>query len=310
MSRRRTSVLVLVGAIVASGIAWSSLGGINVASGQTPTPSTEIHRAHAGAYAPEPGKPIFLLLLGSDSGAHRYGRGGRQDRGRSDSIHIVAINPKLGKATIVGIPRDSFVPIPGHGTHKINAAMFFGGPQLTVATVEQMSGIRFDYYMLTNFADFADMGTEFGGLTIRVPYAMNDHHSRAHFPAGTQRLNGPQVLAFSRDRYDPPKGDFDRSLNQGSVLQAAQAQARKDLVVDPTKLLKYLQIIRRHVATDIPLTESLKLGLLALRLRPSVVTNVVLDGKTGATSDGSSVLLSSKAYATLHDVANDGVLGT
>jgi LCP family protein required for cell wall assembly len=304
----RKPVLLLAGALAASGVAWTSLGGINAASGQTPTPSTEIHRAHEGAYTPEPGKTVFILMLGSDSGARRYGRGGHQESGRADSIHIVAINPVLGKASIVGIPRDSYVPIPGHGSSKINAAMFFGGPKLMIATVEQLSGVRFDYYMLTNFQDLDDMATEFGGLTIKVPYSMDDNASRAHFRAGTRHLTGPQVLAFSRNRHDAPRGDFDRSFNQGSVMAAAQVQARREIVGDPTKLLKYLEIVRQHVATDIPLFESIKLGLLALRIKPSNVRNVVLDGTTGSSPAGSSVFISAKGRATLRDVADDGVL--
>jgi LCP family protein required for cell wall assembly len=308
----RAPLALLAGSLAASALAWTSLGGINAASGQTPTPSLEIHRAHAGAHSPEPGKTVFLLFLGSDSGAKcsPYHRGGTQQGGRSDSIHIVAINPTVGKASIVGIPRDSYVPIPGHGSHKINSAMFFGGPPLIISTIEAMSGIRFDYYLLTNFCDLDHMATEFGGLTIKVPYPMHDRNSKTDFGAGVRHLTGPEVLGFARNRHDAPRGDFDRSFNQGSVLAAAQVQARRELVADPTKLLKYLQIVRRHVMTDIPLFESLKLGLLALRLRPASVTNVVLDGKTGTTSDGSSVLLSSAAYATLHDVADDGVLGS
>ncbi|MCA1834716.1 MAG: LCP family protein [Actinomycetota bacterium] len=312
MSQRRKLVILLTAAVVSSGIAWTSLGGINLASGQTPTPTTEIHRAHAGSFAPEPGKTIFILALGSDSGAKcsPYHRGGTQQGGRSDSIHIIAINPVLGKASIVGIPRDSFVPIPGNGKHKINAAMFFGGPKLAIATIEALSGVHFDYYMLTNFCDLRDMGNEFGGLTIKIPYDMDDKFSKAHFKAGVRHLNGADVLAFSRNRHDARGGDLGRSFNQGAVMQAAQVQARKELLVDPTKLLKYLQILRRHVATDIPLLESLRLGLLALRISPSAVTNVVVSGHGETTSDGSSIVLSPNAYKTFRDVADDGVLGS
>lgn len=304
---KRFGALVLA-AVIASGLAWSSLGGIHAASGQTPTTPTEIHRAHTGSFEPDVDKTIYILVLGSDAGAPKHGRGGRAESGRADSIHIVAINPQLGAASIVGIPRDSYVPIPGRGQSKINAAMFFGGVKLMISTVEQLAGITFDYYMLTNFDDLAAMGTEFGGLTINVPYAMNDRPSRTNFPAGRRRLTGEQIVGFSRNRHDAPDGDFGRSRNQGSVLAAAQVEARTKLVKDPTQLINYLGIVRRHVKTDIPLRESLRLGLLALRIAPSKVKNVVLTGRTGATPAGSSVLLDDNARRILRDVADDGVL--
>lgn len=304
----RRPVLLLAGVMVASALSWTLAGGIDSASGQTPSPGTEIHRAHDGAFAPEPGKTVFILALGSDAGSPRYGRGGRQQSGRADSIHIIAINPQRSGATVIGIPRDSYVPIPGHGSSKINAAMFFGGPKLIVQTVENLAGLKFDYYMLTNFQDMADMGTELGGVRINVPYAMSDRASRAFFPAGFQTLSGPNLLAFSRNRHDAPRGDFDRSLNQGSVMVAAQAKARQESAADPTKILTYLRIVRRHIATDIPLFESIRLGLLALRIPPANIKNRVLPGTTGTTPAGSSVIIGAPARAMLRDVADDGLI--
>jgi LCP family protein required for cell wall assembly len=306
----RKPAVVLTALLMCSALAWSLAGGIDTAQGQTGSPATEIHRAHTGAFSPEPNRPVFILALGSDAGARRYGRGGKQENGRADSIHIIGINPQRNGASIVGIPRDSYVSIPGHGKQKINAAMFFGGPKLMIQTVEALAGVRFDYYMLTNFQDLADMGTEFGGLPINVPYPMSDKQSKAFFKAGVQNLNGPQILAFSRNRHDAPKGDFDRSLNQGSVMVAAQAKAKKDATADPTKVLSYLRIVRRHVATDIPLIDCLRLGLLAMRLDTASIKNRVLPGTTGATPAGSSVLLGAPAMAMLHDQADDGLLSS
>jgi len=302
---RRLAVLMVATAVASAG-AWSSLGGLRVAAGQTPGAS-EIHRAHAGSYEPDPNRTIFILVLGSDQGAPIYARPGPQDRGRSDSIHIVAINPD-GSASIVGIPRDSYVSIPGHGTNKINAAMAFGGPSLTIATIEAMSGIHFDYYMLTNFDDFVAAAIEFGGLTVRVPFDMHDPDSQTNFDAGVRFLGGHNLLGFARNRHNAPHGDFDRSLNQGTILADMQSEARRRVQKDPTVILSFLRILTRHIQTDIPFAERLRLGLFALRVNPGKVRNIVLSGSGGTRGGASVVLLDANATAMLHDVADDGHL--
>src|SRR5207249_4533240 len=108
--------------------------------------------------------PIFILTIGSgarpgDSVVHSL----------SDAIHIVGINPAKHRATIMDIPRDSWVNIPGHGTNKINAAMVFGGPPLLINTLESITGIHIDYYTLTTFGGFETMINDIGGLYVDVP---------------------------------------------------------------------------------------------------------------------------------------------
>ena len=88
-------------------------------------------------------------MIGSDA---RPGRAAVN--ARADSIHIVGVNARLGLVSILGIPRDSWVPIPGSGTSKINAALVRGGPQLMVRTVEQVSGLQIDSFVLTGFVGF------------------------------------------------------------------------------------------------------------------------------------------------------------
>src|SRR5204863_6694988 len=144
--RPRRSVaraLALVLALLTVGVTGSALvrGGGSSAGAQE-QPIAVIGHAHAG-YTPalDGSKPIFILVLGSDSRP-----GTPVDRGLSDSIHIMAINFAKNQVTILGIPRDSWVPIPGRGSAKINSAMADGGPQLAIQTIESLTGIRFDYY--------------------------------------------------------------------------------------------------------------------------------------------------------------------
>ena len=316
MNPRRKLLALGTAITIAAGVAWTFVGGVTVARGATPP--IEIHRAHAGTFRPSFDKPIFILAIGSDSGTKLFHRGGTPQHGRSDSIHIIAINPKLKKATVVGIPRDSYVPIAcGSSPNKINASMFFGGPDCLIKTIENMSGgaIRFDYYMVGSFDSLIHMVNDIGGVTVTVDpglgaskHRLQDHNSRAKgIKVGVTHLNGYDALAYSRDRHDYARGDFDRTRHQGLVLIGGLQQARKLVKADPGKTLTFLRTIFRNVKTDIPLTEAFKLGLLALEISPSDVTNTFLDGGTGSTPAGSSVLLNDPK-PLLRNVADDAVI--
>ena len=314
MSRRR-SVLVLFALGLAGALAWTTVGGVTVAQSQEKP--IVINRAHAGSHRPSFDKPIFVLALGSDSGSPKYNRGGTMQRGRADAIQIIAIEPKLKKASIIGIPRDSFVPVTCSGQTKINAGMFFGGPECMVSTVERLvrsaggpANFAFDYYLVGGFEHLANMVNDLGGVPVNVPYAMNDKASRANLKKGLQTLRGDQALAMSRNRKDAPRGDFSRSENQGLVMLGGLTKARALAAKDPSKTLDFLRSIFRNVRTDFSVVEAFRLGLVLLQINPKDVANLALPGETGNTSAGSSVLLGPPAYRILADVADDGILGS
>jgi LCP family protein required for cell wall assembly len=250
------------------------------------------------------GGSLFVLAIGSDA---RIGQA--VTRARADSLHVIGVNLKEGKASILGIPRDSYVPIPGHGSNKINAALFFGGPELVVRTVEQLTGIHMDGYVLTGFGGFQGLVNGIGGLTVRVPYPMNDGASRAFFRAGPKKMNGKRALAFSRNRHDAPGGDFGRSLNQGAVILAALRELRDDIAGDPLTLFRWIQVAREHLQTDLGLDEMLALLFAALSIEPHRVRNRVVSGGGGTVGGQSVVHLSSGARAMFRDFRKDGVLG-
>ena len=187
-----------------------------------------------------------MLVIGSDA---------RPDQAvesqRADAIHIVAINPAEHQATIVGIPRDAFVDIPGQGQNKINAALFFGGPELVVETVEELTGLRMDYWAMTGFASFEAMVDDVDGLVVDVPFAMSDEASRAFFEPGVQTLDGDNALAFARNRHDLPSGDFGRSEDQGLLMVSALAQLKKEFNQDPARLLAWVASFVRHGTTTL-----------------------------------------------------------
>ena len=243
----------------------------------------------------------FILVIGSDA---RPGESPRATRG--DSLHIVGVNPAKGAISILGIPRDSYVPIPGVGTRKINEALR-GGPDLMVRTVEQLTGVAIDGYVLTGFAGFQELVNAVGGIGVNVPYPMNDAYSNADFRPGMQHLLGRDALAFSRDRHDVPGGDFGRSLNQGRMLIAALRQLKLDVAKNPTAILTWLATGAKVLDTDLGLADMAELLLSMPSLDPGRVDNRVVAG-TGAMIGGLSVVqLGSAAHATFRDLAADAI---
>ncbi len=269
-------------------------------------PAAEQVRTRSARFAPGPptDHPLFILLIGSDARPHQA-----VGATRGDSLHIVSVNPRLGRGAIVGIPRDSYVPIPGHGTNKINASLYFGGPELVERTVEQLTGVRFDGYLLTGFDGFRRIVDAIGGLDVRVPYPMNDADSGAHFRPGPTHLNGREALAFSRDRHDVPGGDFGRSMNQGRVIVSALKAAREAAAKDPARLVPWLVSALRFVKTDLSLSQMTELLLAATTLDPGRIRTTVVSG-SGAVANGQSIVrLGPGARSIFRDIARDGVLG-
>jgi LCP family protein required for cell wall assembly len=300
--RRSAALLAL---ILVAWVLGTALGTVAPARRASASPFLQLEPARVG-YVPtlDGTSPIFILFLGSDA------RPGEEITGqRSDSIHLVAINPALHKATIVGFPRDSWVPIPDHGTNKINSAMVEGGPALVVQTVEQLMGIKIDYWALTWFDGFAKMIDDIGGLTVNVPFAMNDHYSHAVFQPGVQTLSGREALAFARNRHNLPMGDFGRSVDQGLLMTSALAQFRKEFTKDPSRLFTWVGAGMRSVRTGVPLEQVVSLAFTATTINPKRVVNIVMPGSTGTVGGLSTVNLDpTKLAAIADDLRDDGLL--
>jgi LCP family protein required for cell wall assembly len=239
------------------------------------------------------------LILGSDSRP-----GTPLDRGLCDSIHVLGINPKARRATLVGIPRDSYVPIASGGTNKINVALAQGGAQNMVQTVENLTGVTLDYYVLTGFDGMKRIFDALGGLKIDLPYAFEGHEGTSFSP-GRQTLSGKESLEFSRTRKSLSHGDFDRSMNQGRVLLAALSQFRAEWVRDPSALFRWIAIGSRNVATDVPLHELLSLAFTSSKIKPKRITNLVAVGGIGS-AGGMSIVALPSPHPVFQDVAADG----
>lgn len=155
-------------------------------------------------------EPFSALVLGVDE---REG-----DKGRSDTIIILTVNPNMNSIKMLSIPRDTRTEIVGHGKlDKINHAYAFGGEEMSMNTVEKLLDIPIDYYVKINMDGFKDIVNAVGGITIDNPFAFTV--DEFDFKKGTIHLDGDGALVFVRMRKQDPSGDFGRQQRQRLVIQ-------------------------------------------------------------------------------------------
>lgn len=154
--------------------------------------------------------PFSVLMLGVDE---RKG-----DKGRSDTIIVLTVNPNNNSVKMLSIPRDTRTEIVGKGKEdKINHAYAFGGVPMAMDTVENFLDIPIDYYMQINMEGFKDLVDAVGGIT--VPNDLDFTQDGFHFAKGELNLDGKQALSFSRMRHEDPRGDFGRQTRQRQIIQ-------------------------------------------------------------------------------------------
>ncbi len=275
MILRRTLALALVLSVLVGGIVL--LGSHQRTGAKQPL----IGRVH-NSFQPEDRK-IFVLVIGSDA-RHGNPATGR----RSDAIHLVGINAKTGRGGILNFPRDSWINVPGYGNARINEALYHGGPRLLAKTLEGITGIHIDYWMLTAFTGFRGIVHHLGGVKIKVPIPLSDSGgSGAHLSAGVHYLSGGHALAFVRDRHDFPHGDIDRTTNQARFLLALLHKLRREVNVNPSALLHWMAVVHNYTSLSISADELFRLGVLATQTKPSHMGNVTVPvtiGQEGAAS--------------------------
>jgi len=168
------------------------------------------------------GPGTTYLIAGSDS---REDGGIPQDGttgSRADTILLLHV-PAHGPTSLISIPRDTYVNVPGHGPNKLNATMAFGGPALLVQTVEQITGMSVDHYVGIGMGGVKDVVDAVGGVHLCWDADVNDADSGMVWTAGCHDVDGTQALAFSRMRKSDPTGDIGRGLRQRQVVSAVMA---------------------------------------------------------------------------------------
>jgi LCP family protein required for cell wall assembly len=243
----------------------------------------KLDNAQATAIGPD---VISILAVGSDA---RPGEDMTHSRG--DALQLVTINTRTHAASIIGVPRDSWVDIPGHGNDKINSSLYFGGPKLLGQTVGNLIGVQPKYVFVTRFPYFIAMVKSIGGVDVRNPYAFSDDALKpSGFPAGKIHLGGYDAMAYSRIRHTLPRGDFQRSEHQEIVLKAIQAKVRAN-ADRPGFVERGVLDAMSHLYTNLPPAELFRLAQVMAQVDPSKVRSCVVQGGIGTSSGGASIVL-------------------
>ncbi|WP_426518924.1 LCP family protein [Diaminobutyricibacter sp. McL0618] len=210
-----------------------------------------------------------ILLVGDDhrpdgaSQAELNQLGTTADGGgtNTDTMMILHIPSDGRSATLISLPRDSWVDVPGHGKNKLNAAFSLGtgsngsdsagGARLLIQTVQNLTGLTIDHYVRISLLGFYDIANALGPIQVCLNNAVNDPYSQADFPAGVSTLDAHQALAFVRQRHGLPRGDLDRVVRQQYFLSV---EAHKFLsagtLLNPGKLTQVLDAVSGSLETD------------------------------------------------------------
>jgi len=234
--RWRRIVLLLVLGLIVFLLVWATIGylavnrGVKAANDRLPD--------SARAALSEPNGSLLttsqnILLLGADNGG---AAAGRQGTGRSDSVMIVRTDPDRHRLAYLSLPRDLYVPIPGRGTDKINAAYAYGGPALTIKTVQALTGMPINHVIIVDFSTFPTVIDAVGGITVFNPKPVLSNPFDCplktpeqcagfkgwRFDKGEIHLDGHRALIYARIRenqLDPGESDITRGERQQRVVQ-------------------------------------------------------------------------------------------
>jgi LCP family protein required for cell wall assembly len=225
-------------------------------------------------------KPLNILLLGSDTREGQTGHIGGETPGLSDTTILLHISGDRKLAYGVSLPRDAMVQRPacerkdGNGTDPgglsmFNAAYAVGGPVCTVKTVEKLTNIPINHFVVIDFNGFRKMVDALGGVEVCVPKEVNDDTGHIYLPAGTYNVKGQRALDYVRVRHDiSNNGDIGRMKRQQTFLASmANKAVSAGTLVNPVRLVRFLDAATKSLTTDTGLSSLNKLGGLAKSLK-------------------------------------------
>ncbi|WP_017595018.1 LCP family protein [Nocardiopsis potens] len=262
---------------------------------------------------PEDQPGTTFLIVGSDS---REGlsdddmqdlRTGRAEGKRTDTIMVLYV-PEDGKPTILSVPRDSYVPIPGIGENKINAAFaedLGGGPSTLVQTFEQASGVRIDHYVEIGFAGFVDIVDAVGGVEMCPEEPMEDPKAGLDIEAGCQEMDGSTALGYVRTRASA-RADLDRIQRQREFFSALIGKATDtSTLINP---FRSVPLVSEGTETfDVDQDDHLMdLAQMALAMRDKPTTSSIPVGSTPTLAVGSVVLWDEEASGRMFSAMQNG----
>ena len=247
--------------------------------------------SQASAVPASPGA-MDILLLGSDLRAGVPG-------GRSDTIMLLHVDSANNFISMLSLPRDLRVEVPGHGLDKLNAAYSFGGAALAIRTVKQATGININHYIQVDFQAFQKLADSLGGVYVDVDrrYFNNDpSYEPINIQAGYQLLSGHDALEYVRYRHDL-NADFGRMLRQQRFLQALKEQISAQGAGLLLKLPALASDLLSNTATDLSAQQILSLADFGSRLGSGNIRQVRLTGSSPTIGGVSYVVASSAAIS-------------
>ena len=315
--RRRTlyalSFIVLLAAL--------GVGGLYVYANYRFNQIKKIHAKHLVAAAP-PGKPFNLLLVGSDSRAFvsnatqvkAFGDEANVGGQRSDVTMVARFDPAAKTVTVLSIPRDLWVDIPGNdsgisGMNRINAA-YDGGPDLLIQTIEKDLGIPINHYVAVNFPGFSGMVNALGGVTMDFPTPVKDQYTGLDVTTtGCQAVNGTTALELVRSRhmyYKNSNGyweydglsDFSRIQRQDAFFRAVLAKVNAS-ITSPLTINSFIGAAVGNLTIDDTLSQGdlLHIADVFRGLPSSHLVTETLPTTAYASSGGAEALQEAQPYA-------------
>ena len=295
---------MLAGVAVAGGYSYARLRVGQVASVHLP----------GLAPTPPPGRPMNLLVVGSDTrqglAGRDRGRFGAVDGQRADVILLVRLVPAGHRVSVLSIPRDLYVPVAGTGGRaRINAALARGPDQL-VRTIKADFGIPVSHYLLVDFDGFRAVVDAVGGVRLDFPAPVRDDaggHDNSGLlvtTPGCRLLDGDQALALARSRHyqyqdrsgrwhADPGSDLGRIRRQQVLLRALATRALRQGLADPLRAGAVLSAVAGHLTRDDTLTvaRAVRLAGQFRRFRPGALTGLTIPTVPARLGDGEQVLL-------------------
>jgi polyisoprenyl-teichoic acid--peptidoglycan teichoic acid transferase len=235
-------------------------------------------------------RPVNILVMGIDEGIDLKEERKAEKKAespsdafksRSDTMLLIRLNPDIQKASLLTIPRDTQVDIPGLGVEKINAANWKGGPELAAEVVSHtLNGVEVDRYVRVSTGAFRDLVDVVGGVEVFVPREMkyDDNTQKLHIDLkpGLQTLDGKQAEGFVRFRHDD-LGDIGRTQRQQMLMKALQKKFQNPLLL--ARVPEIFSVMQKHIDSNLSLGEMLALVQFGMQVKPNQFQMVMLPGR-------------------------------
>jgi len=244
---------IIAAVVIAAAVFFIYINSINNTINSINT--AEVENILAPIESPE--EPVTILFLGRDS------RDTESEMGRADTIMLLYLDPVNAVVSLLSIPRDTLVDIPGYGQDKINAAYAYGGEELMIRTIQDFIGAEINHYVTLDFQGFVDLIDAMGGVDITIDRPLVDIKSGANLSPGEHHLTGEQALAYTRSR-STELGDIGRIQRQQNLFKELMSQKLNMQYL--SNIPYYFNILIDSTRTDLEVLTILKYSKAALSL--------------------------------------------